>query len=130
VLGIFEKFLGGLDDGEDLRRFFGAILDHASEPLEAYRAAGLQRMPPVSSFDHRRSLAPDRGQVVRDRRVSASEPLYKSWYKTQVKRGAERADLRTNIFERTMESLYEQGKCDQFRMCELGDHEARDGIER
>src|SRR3954469_4401848 len=28
--------------------------------------------------------------------------------------------LRTNIFERTMESLYEQGACDQFRMCEWG----------
>src|SRR3954466_3417537 len=28
--------------------------------------------------------------------------------------------LRSNIFQRTMESLYEQGKCDQFRMCEWG----------
>jgi NitT/TauT family transport system substrate-binding protein len=28
--------------------------------------------------------------------------------------------LRANIFERTMESLYEQGECDQFRMCEWG----------
>ena len=28
--------------------------------------------------------------------------------------------LRANIFERTMESLYEQGACDQFRMCEWG----------
>ncbi len=28
--------------------------------------------------------------------------------------------LRANIFERTMEALYEQGKCDQFRMCEWG----------
>ena len=28
--------------------------------------------------------------------------------------------LRSNIFERTMESLYEQGACDQFRMCEWG----------
>src|SRR6185295_1947073 len=26
--------------------------------------------------------------------------------------------LRSNVFQRTMESLYEQGKCDQFRMCE------------
>jgi NitT/TauT family transport system substrate-binding protein len=28
--------------------------------------------------------------------------------------------LRDNIFSRTMESLYEDGKCDQFRMCEWG----------
>src|SRR3954463_14977485 len=28
--------------------------------------------------------------------------------------------LRSNIFQRTMESLYEEGKCDQFRMCEWG----------
>jgi len=28
--------------------------------------------------------------------------------------------LRSNIFERTMESLYEKGACDQFRMCEWG----------
>src|SRR3954466_9002928 len=28
--------------------------------------------------------------------------------------------LRSNIFQRTMEALYEQGKCDQFRMCEWG----------
>ena len=28
--------------------------------------------------------------------------------------------LRDNIFNRTMESLYEQGECDQFRMCEWG----------
>jgi NitT/TauT family transport system substrate-binding protein len=28
--------------------------------------------------------------------------------------------LRDNIFNRTMENLYEQGKCDQFRMCEWG----------
>lgn len=28
--------------------------------------------------------------------------------------------LRKNIFERTMESLYDQGECDQFRMCEWG----------
>jgi NitT/TauT family transport system substrate-binding protein len=28
--------------------------------------------------------------------------------------------LRDNIFERTMESLYDQGQCDQFRMCEWG----------
>lgn len=28
--------------------------------------------------------------------------------------------LRENIFDRTMESLYDQGECDQFRMCEWG----------
>jgi NitT/TauT family transport system substrate-binding protein len=28
--------------------------------------------------------------------------------------------LRANIFDRTMEALYDQGQCDQFRMCEWG----------
>src|SRR4029077_15500365 len=28
--------------------------------------------------------------------------------------------LRPNVFSRTMESFYEQGGCDQFRMCEWG----------
>src|ERR671937_1532086 len=28
--------------------------------------------------------------------------------------------LRANIFQRTMEALYDQGACDQFRMCEWG----------
>lgn len=28
--------------------------------------------------------------------------------------------LRANIFERTMEALYDKGQCDQFRMCEWG----------
>jgi len=28
--------------------------------------------------------------------------------------------LRSNIFDRTMETLYDQGQCDQFRMCEWG----------
>jgi NitT/TauT family transport system substrate-binding protein len=28
--------------------------------------------------------------------------------------------LRDNVFSRTMESLYEKGQCDQFRMCEWG----------
>jgi NitT/TauT family transport system substrate-binding protein len=35
-------------------------------------------------------------------------------------RGADHQALRDNIFSRTMESLYEQGECDQFRMCEWG----------
>ena len=37
-----------------------------------------------------------------------------------AQRGADHQALRSNIFERTMESLYEQDKCDQFRMCEWG----------
>ncbi len=28
--------------------------------------------------------------------------------------------LRSNVFDRTMEALYDQGACDQFRMCEWG----------
>src|SRR5438034_1370138 len=28
--------------------------------------------------------------------------------------------LRANVFDRTMEALYDQGACDQFRMCEWG----------
>jgi NitT/TauT family transport system substrate-binding protein len=35
-------------------------------------------------------------------------------------RDSDHRALRANIFERTMESLYEQGACDQFRMCEWG----------
>jgi len=34
--------------------------------------------------------------------------------------GSDHQALRDNIFSRTMESLYEQGACDQFRMCEWG----------
>src|SRR2546421_5550034 len=32
--------------------------------------------------------------------------------------------LPTYIFDRTMEALYEQGACDQFRMCEWGDRKS------
>jgi NitT/TauT family transport system substrate-binding protein len=35
-------------------------------------------------------------------------------------RDSDHQALRPNIFERTMESLYDQGQCDQFRMCEWG----------
>src|SRR4030095_4607267 len=28
--------------------------------------------------------------------------------------------LRANVFDRTMEALYDKGACDQFRMCEWG----------
>ena len=34
--------------------------------------------------------------------------------------GSDHPALRDNIFSRTMESLYDDGKCDQFRMCEWG----------
>jgi NitT/TauT family transport system substrate-binding protein len=37
-----------------------------------------------------------------------------------AQRQADHQALRDNIFERTMESLYEKGECDQFRMCEWG----------
>src|SRR5262245_64176132 len=35
-------------------------------------------------------------------------------------RNSDHQALRSNIFERTMEALYDQGACDQFRMCEWG----------
>jgi len=35
-------------------------------------------------------------------------------------RDSDHQALRDNVFQRTMESLYEQGQCDQFRMCEWG----------
>jgi NitT/TauT family transport system substrate-binding protein len=35
-------------------------------------------------------------------------------------RDSDHQALRANIFDRTMESLYDQGACDQFRMCEWG----------
>jgi NitT/TauT family transport system substrate-binding protein len=35
-------------------------------------------------------------------------------------RNSDHQALRANIFERTMEALYDQGACDQFRMCEWG----------
>src|ERR1700674_3955252 len=37
-----------------------------------------------------------------------------------AQRRADHQALRDNVFERTMESLYDQGACDQFRMCEWG----------
>jgi NitT/TauT family transport system substrate-binding protein len=37
-----------------------------------------------------------------------------------AQRNADHQAIRDNIFNRTMESLYEQGQCDQFRMCEWG----------
>src|SRR3977135_4633153 len=35
-------------------------------------------------------------------------------------RDSDHQALRENIFERTMEATYDQGQCDQFRMCEWG----------
>jgi NitT/TauT family transport system substrate-binding protein len=35
-------------------------------------------------------------------------------------RNSDHQALRANIFDRTMEALYDQGACDQFRMCEWG----------
>jgi NitT/TauT family transport system substrate-binding protein len=35
-------------------------------------------------------------------------------------RDSDHQALRANVFERTMEALYDQGACDQFRMCEWG----------
>ena len=35
-------------------------------------------------------------------------------------RDSDHRALRSNIFERGLESLYDQGQCDQFRMCEWG----------
>src|ERR1700733_12732655 len=37
-----------------------------------------------------------------------------------AQRRADHQALRVNIFERTVESLYDKGACDQFRMCEWG----------
>ena len=37
-----------------------------------------------------------------------------------AQRDSDHQALRSNIFERTMEALYDQGACDQFRMCEWG----------
>jgi NitT/TauT family transport system substrate-binding protein len=37
-----------------------------------------------------------------------------------AQRSADHSALRENIFLRTMESLYDQGECDQYRMCEWG----------
>jgi NitT/TauT family transport system substrate-binding protein len=37
-----------------------------------------------------------------------------------AQRAADHQALRDNIFERTMEALYDRGDCDQFRMCEWG----------
>src|SRR6185436_10908528 len=35
-------------------------------------------------------------------------------------RDSDHQALRANVFDRTMEAMYDQGACDQFRMCEWG----------
>jgi NitT/TauT family transport system substrate-binding protein len=37
-----------------------------------------------------------------------------------AQRGADHQALKSDIFARTMEALYDRGECDQFRMCEWG----------
>jgi NitT/TauT family transport system substrate-binding protein len=60
--------------------------------------------------------------VARDEGFFADQGLDVEIVKTPGtgQRGADHQALRDNIFTRTMESLYEQGQCDQFRMCEWG----------
>ena len=60
--------------------------------------------------------------VARDEGFFADQGLDVEIVKTPGtgQRGADHQALRDNIFKRTMESLYEQGECDQFRMCEWG----------
>src|SRR5215467_6970632 len=60
--------------------------------------------------------------VARDEGFFADNGLDVEIVKTPgtAQRAADHQALRDNIFERSMESLYEQGACDQFRMCEWG----------
>jgi NitT/TauT family transport system substrate-binding protein len=60
--------------------------------------------------------------VARDEGFFADEGLDVEIVRTPGtgQRGADHQALRDNIFKRTMEQLYEQGECDQFRMCEWG----------
>jgi NitT/TauT family transport system substrate-binding protein len=60
--------------------------------------------------------------VARDEGYFADQGLDVEIVKTPGtgQRGADHQALRDNIFSRTMESLYEKGQCDQFRMCEWG----------
>jgi len=60
--------------------------------------------------------------VARDEGFFADQGLDVEVVKTPGtgQRGADHQALRDNIFARTMEQLYEQGQCDQFRMCEWG----------
>jgi len=60
--------------------------------------------------------------VARDEGFFRDEGLDVTILKTPgtAQRNADHQAIRDNIFNRTMESLYEQGQCDQFRMCEWG----------
>src|SRR4030081_2867133 len=60
--------------------------------------------------------------VARDEGFFADEGLDVEIVKTPGtgQHGSDHQALRDNVFSRTMENLYEQGKCDQFRMCEWG----------
>src|SRR6202162_4792790 len=60
--------------------------------------------------------------VARDEGYFADEGLDVEILKTPGtgQHGSDHQALRDNVFKRTMESLYEQGECDQFRMCEWG----------
>src|SRR6266567_319745 len=60
--------------------------------------------------------------VARDEHFFRDEGLDVEIVKTPgtAQRGADHQALRDDIFERTMESLFDGGMCDQFRMCEWG----------
>src|SRR4249919_3133773 len=60
--------------------------------------------------------------VARDENFFRDEGLDVDILKTpgSGQRDSDHQALRENIFERTMEALYDQGECDQFRMCEWG----------
>jgi NitT/TauT family transport system substrate-binding protein len=60
--------------------------------------------------------------VARDEGYFRDEGLNVEIVKTPgtAQRKADHQALRDNIFARTMESLFEKGECDQFRMCEWG----------
>ena len=60
--------------------------------------------------------------VARDEGFFRDEGLDVTILKTPgtAQRNADHQAIRDNIFNRTMESLYDQGQCDQFRMCEWG----------
>jgi NitT/TauT family transport system substrate-binding protein len=60
--------------------------------------------------------------VARDEGFFTDEGLDVEILKTPgtAQRQADHQALRDNIFSRTMETLFEKGECDQFRMCEWG----------
>jgi NitT/TauT family transport system substrate-binding protein len=82
----------------------------ASEPLKKVKASMMNAIHDLPLL------------VARDEGFFRDEGLDVEIVKTPGtgQRGADHQALRDNIFKRTMESLYEQGECDQFRMCEWG----------